>query len=301
MKLSIPLFALAPAILFSSLPLSAQTQPDKGKLPFETRAGDPFVKQPVSNLAVKTEQPPPMPGSPTGDLIVRMEWFSMAPADARKALRKFPRQADLYQWIGDELDKPEKNLVALERLDIIRARSGQRSKMEAIDEVPFATEFDPPQQPQSIGFGVPASPLPSSSTTNVTPPAPAPAAAPGGAQGEKGEPGPSAAPSSSNHVPGDWFSHSTAPSELPVNFLKTQVTPQSFTIRNAGWTVEMEVVVSDDIKTADINLAPEHVRFAGNLIMDSEKQILQPVFETRKLATQIQTRVGMPTDRKSVV
>ena len=87
--------------------------------------------------------------------LVRMEVFTLSREDARTATRKLPKQADLYAWLGAELEK-ENPAVKLERLMVLRVRGGQRSKVQEIDEYPFPTEFDPPKIPQSIGIGQPA-------------------------------------------------------------------------------------------------------------------------------------------------
>ncbi|MES2705088.1 MAG: hypothetical protein V4726_00655 [Verrucomicrobiota bacterium] len=282
LKPFLQLSALALPLLLSATPVPAQNATAKTTAQVQK---DPFVKTetapaPVARIVIAgaSEQ------ETVPEALARMEWVSLTPADARHALRKFPRQADLYQWVQDELDKPDKSAVTLERLEVLRLRSGQRSKVEAIDEQPYATEFQPGQVPQSVGLGVPAAVVDSSTTTHtITPPAPSPSPAPkpAGAKGETGPAGEAALPS-------------LPVSGIPADFLKVPITPQSLEFKNTGWTVEMELTLSEDRRTADINIAPEHIKLMGHVAIDSEKQIFQPVFEASKLATQVAARVGQP-------
>ena len=138
----------------------------------------------------------------------------------------------------------------------IIVRGGQRSKIEVIREFPYPTEFDPPQIPQTFGGG---------STLNGI----------GGSQ---------------------------QGSSFPV----TPTTPNSFTFRNTGVTMEVEATVGEDGYTIDLNLAPEVVEFEGFInygspiqttgtnalgqaepVVLTDNKILQPVFATRKLTTQV--------------
>lgn len=242
-------------------------------------------------------------GVPVGELtvaecLVQMEWFSMTPNDARLALRNFPSQTELYQWIQAELDKGESGKVALERLDIMRVRSGQKSKLEGIVEFPFPTEFVPAQIPQSVSLGVPAGALTTANTTvNNPPPAPAPSPAPAPAPGWKpreegahGEMGPAGEAGPGMAAPGAQVTGGADP-----GFIKTQAIPQSFARKNLGWTAEMELTVSDNRQTVDINYAPEHIQFLREIHWDLKREVTQPVFESQRLATQVMLRTGMPT------
>ncbi len=151
----------------------------------------------------------------------------------------------------------QKKGVDLMTAPSVIVRGGQKSKIEVIREFPYPTEFDPPQIPQTFGGG--------STLGGVG----------GGAQ------------------QGGSF---------PV----TPTTPQSFEFKNTGVTMEVEATVADDGYTIDLNLAPEVIEFEGfinygspiqttgiNALGQSEpvvltdNKILQPVFATRKLATQV--------------
>jgi general secretion pathway protein D len=150
----------------------------------------------------------------------------------------------------------QKKGVDLMTAPSIIVRGGQRSKIEVIREFPYPTEFDPPQIPQTFGGGASINGL-------------------GAAQ---------------------------QGSSFPV----TPTTPNSFTFRNTGVTMEVEATVGEDGYTNDLNLAPEVVEFEGFInygspiqttginalgqnepVVLTDNKILQPVFATRKLTTQV--------------
>jgi general secretion pathway protein D len=152
----------------------------------------------------------------------------------------------------------QKKGVDLMTAPSVIVRGGQKSKIEVIREFPYPTEFDPPQIPQTFGGGA---------TLNAG----------GGGGTQQG-------------------------GSFPV----TPTTPQSFEFKNTGVTMEVEATVADDGYTIDLNLAPEVIEFEGfinygspiqttgiNALGQSEpvvltdNKILQPVFATRKLATQV--------------
>lgn len=151
----------------------------------------------------------------------------------------------------------QKKGVDLMTAPSVIVRGGQKSKIEVIREFPYPTEFDPPQIPQTFG---------------------------GGAS----------------------INGNTGATQQGGSFPVTPTTPQSFEFRNTGVTMEVEATVADDGYTIDLNLAPEVIEFEGfinygspiqttgiNALGQSEpvvltdNKILQPVFATRKLATQV--------------
>ncbi|HEX2746582.1 MAG TPA: Amuc_1098 family type IV pilus outer membrane protein [Verrucomicrobiales bacterium] len=153
----------------------------------------------------------------------------------------------------------QKKGVDLMTAPSIIVRGGQRSKIEVIREFPYPTEFDPPQIPQTFGGG-------------------------GGIGGLGG------------------LGNTQQGSSFPV----TPTTPSSFTFRNTGVTMEVEATVGEDGYTIDLNIAPEVVEFEGFInygspiqttginalgqsepVVLTENKILQPVFATRKMATQV--------------
>ncbi len=220
--------------------------------------------------------------------LVRMEVFTLSREDARTATRKFPKQADLYAWLGAELEK-DKPTVKLERLMVLRVRGGQKSKVQEIDEYPFPTEFDPPKIPQSIGIG---QPVPATTTVTVTPPAPPPVLpTPSAPAGAKGGLGPAGTPAAALPRPAGSSPSDSVFSPWPY----TATTPHSFQFKETGWTVEIELTMSDDGETVDLNIAPEFIRLCGLESQSPSGEVVQPVFETSRIATQILTKIGQAT------
>ncbi len=224
------------------------------------------------------------------EALVRMEVFSLAPGEARRAMKQFPKQADLYAWLGAELEK-EKPAATLELLTVLRVRSGQRSKLEQIAEYSYATEFDPPNIPQHIGIGFPVSGGITTHITNKNPaPAPAPTPpAPAPKPGAPGDPGPPGTPAPV-----------TAPGASPAGRVfapwpYTPTTPSAFTFKNTGWTAEIELTIGDDGRTVDLNMAPQFVKLCGLVSQNPTGEIMQPTFETSKYTGQILTTLGQPT------
>jgi hypothetical protein len=255
----------------------------------EAHPADGPVHLQEAGYAAAGEAPLPLEG------LIRMEVFSLPLEAGRAATRKFPKQADLYAWLGAELEK-ENPTVKLERLMVLRVRGGQKSKLEEIDEYPFPTEFAPAQVPQSIGIGQPAP-----ATTNVTvtpptppsaPPAPAsPDAPPAPPSGAKGDAGPTGAPAAVQPPPagasplGSVFSP----------WLYTPATPHTFQFKKTGWTTEIEMTIADDEETVDLNILPEFTRLCGLESQSPGGEVVQPIFENSKIATQILTKMGQPT------
>src|SRR5436190_8377294 len=98
--------------------------------------------------------PAPLNPASGREAIIRFEVISLPPLTARKALIKYPKEPELYAWLDAELEKKESGVV-LERMNALRVRTGQRSKIESIDENAYPTEFDPPQIPQTFGASGP--------------------------------------------------------------------------------------------------------------------------------------------------
>ena len=133
----------------------------------------------------------------------------------------------------------------------VMARSGQRAKIEVIREFIYPTEYDPPEIPNQVGGGI------------------------GGGSVEV----------------------------FPV----TPATPTAFETRNTGVTLEVDPVLGADEFTIDLNLAPEVVEFDGFInygspistsatnfitgvpeqVIITENRIEMPVFNTRKVTTQV--------------
>ena len=273
-------FLLLPAalMLLSALPAHSQS-------PANPSAADPFLKsnQPLAAASTKQEAALPKEG------LVRVEVFTLSRGEGHAATRKFPKQSELYAWLGGELEK-ENAKVKLERLMVLRVRGGQRSKLEEIAEYPYPSEIDAPEVPQTVGIGLPAPELPPAAAPQAVPVTPAPQ--PGNSTpGAKGETGPVGAPADAAGRPAGSYPAGTVFSPWPY----TAATPQAFTHKNTGWTLEIELTIADDGQSVDLNMAPEFIRLCGLESQSPNGEVLQPNFETSKIATQVQTKFGLPT------
>ncbi len=284
---------LSTALLAGLLSTVAAQQPASGD-PFAdsppplkaVAAADPFVKDSATPAKPAEEDT----ANWVKEGVVRVEYFSLPTASARKVLRQFKKQDDLYAWLGAELEK-DKAEVKLERLSILRVRGGQRSKLEEIAEFPYPTEFDSPQAEAAHPNIVPKPENPPPPTpapapgTPAAPPAPPQKPAGAGTPGDSGSAG----------IPGAPGTSASAPVPSPGASVPAVSTPTSYVFRNTGWTIEMELTFGEDGKTLDINLAPERIRLRGMFPQNTAGDCAQPGFETGKLTTQILTTVGKPT------
>jgi general secretion pathway protein D len=137
----------------------------------------------------------------------------------------------------------------------VMARSGQRAKIEVIREFIYPTEYDPPEIPNQFGS-----------------------------------------------IGGITTGGTSAGGGFPV----TPATPTAFETRNTGVTLEVDPVLGADEFTIDLNLAPEVVEFDGFInygspiltssvnalglvqpVVVTENRIEMPVFNTRKVTTQV--------------
>ena len=86
------------------------------------------------------------PGDPgfASALSVTEETFSLTIADADHLLHDVPSDALRYARLREMLASGK---ARLERLVVLRTKSGQRAVAESIDELRYASEFRPPQKP----------------------------------------------------------------------------------------------------------------------------------------------------------
>ncbi len=93
--------------------------------------------------------------NPVQEGQVHLELFSMLPLTARKTLIARPKEAELYAFLESTAAKQD-GTVQLEQYSMLVVRSGQKSKVWAITEVPYATESSLPQIPQHLSLPVAA-------------------------------------------------------------------------------------------------------------------------------------------------
>lgn len=110
---------------------------------------------------------------------IHLEIYSLPPLAARKALIEKPDEAELFEWLNEELAKPDSG-VKLEHHSITMVRSGQKSRTEGVNEIAWPSEFQVPQIPQHISLPVAPATTGAGSDDAVFPPWPRGASTPTG-------------------------------------------------------------------------------------------------------------------------
>jgi hypothetical protein len=121
---------------------------------------DPFADRAP---ATDPEVPPPLPRN----LTLRFEDFSLDLATAAELLRTGPADEELYQKL---IAMVGKNEARQESMTVIRARSGQRANADSVAEKIFATEYEPPELPNTASACMISPPRCGMSSTGSTMP-----------------------------------------------------------------------------------------------------------------------------------
>ena len=102
-----------------------------------------------------------------GTLSTTEETFSLPIADADQLLHEVSSDALRYARLREMLVSGK---AKLERLTVLRSKSGQRAVAESFDELRYGSEFRPPEIPRSLSDGkvepVPEKPLPENLVKN---------------------------------------------------------------------------------------------------------------------------------------
>lgn len=215
------------------------------------------------------------------DYHVRTEVFALPLTAARQAMRQFPKQADLYNWLVLEMEKPAAT-VQLERMDLLRIRGGHRAKVEGINEYPSPTAYDPAEVSASVVIGE-QSAAPAKGTENG-----AAAAVP-----NKGETVHAAAAGFPAEFPAAGPAGSVPASRVVPPWPYKPPTPTGISTINMGWVQEMGITGNDEGTGADLNLFQEFVRPAGFGMSSGEVE--GPVAaERRRISQSMRTPFGTP-------
>lgn len=188
-------------------------------------------------------------GDKVGNLRMVFRFYSMPRDKARDLLETTTDAEKLHALVRAMPAGDWKQ----ERLLTLHTRSGQRATLEEMAENIYGTEMQPSEPPRVH-----------EKKTEPAATAPAP-----------GQPAPA-----------------PAPVEPPVYTSAKDLLPATFTafdMRPLGWRIEVDPVLGADGLTVDVNLAPEHVEFRGNLedhpLLARYPQM--PVFATQKINTAI--------------
>jgi hypothetical protein len=157
--------------------------------------------------------------------------------------------------------------------------SARETKMEAITEFPYATDFNPPQIPQTYGTIppgaiTPVAPVPTPVPTPPPTPAPQPDKKPSGDQGENGPAG------------------QVAPMSHPWPY--TPVTPTTFETKHLGLEITSHPTLSENHELVDFHATLATVSFVRWEPMNPSKEVLQPQFLRRSSSIYTELTVGKP-------
>ncbi len=246
---------------FAAVVLAAHPCQTIAQAPGPDFAGIPGL-DPLVPLAQEAAEDGDEPEGPV-TLSIMEEVFSLSITDADNLLHDIPSDRLRYARLREMLANGK---VRLEKLVVLRTKSGQRAITESIHELRYQTEFEPPRIPAAV------------------PPVPAaPAQPPAAEKAEKAPPPAEAGPVGA--VPGG---------KPKVDFPVTPSNSIAFETRNIGDTLEVEPVLGPDGITVDLTLVPQTVRYLGERSFGGPEVLKQPIIETGKVTTAVSVRDGQP-------
>jgi hypothetical protein len=225
--------------------LSAQTPPPAARQ-------DPYVAPPpAAGEAAAAEAP--------RNLSLRVEDFSLDLATAAELVRADLGDEELYRRLIAMVGKKE---ARQESMTVIRTRSGNKALGEGILETLYATEYEPPELPNTVGV-------------SISPPKPADG------------PAPDVVPET------DKLEQAVKASQL--GDLRTPATPTSFECRNSGRSIEVEPTASADWQTIDLRISTDNVLHAGTTKHGQGLSLVEmPEFERQHIITAVTVIPGQP-------
>jgi hypothetical protein len=214
-------------------------------------------------------------------VVLTYQTFCLPQATAHALMLEHKAQDELLTAVQAEYAAKH---ATLEQLTVLRTKSGQRARVEEINDYPFFTEVDPPQIPQTLHLG-PMGDQPVKKKPT------APATSTESAGNEAGNvPKPSAANQPTPAVPAPKPSKSNAtPSNSGIGII-TNMTPTTFEVRNLGHTLEVDPVIGEDLQTVDLTISPETVTRIGST--PHGQGMMRPVFRAQKFNTSVTLNTG---------
>lgn len=194
------------------------------------------------------------------NLSLRFEDFSLDLATAAELQRADLGDEELYRRLIAMVGKKE---ARQESMTVVRSRSGNKALAESILETIYATEFEPPELPNTVGV-------------SISPPKPAAEV-----------PAPDTVPET------DKLDQAVEAAQL--DGLRTPATPTSFETRNSGRTVEVEPTASADWSIIDLRFACDYVLHVGTSKHGqglSEAEM--PEFEVQRSNSAVTVTPGKP-------
>ena len=191
------------------------------------------------------------------NISICYETFSIPLAVAAKIQRDQLTDAEFYKRILGAVEKEE---ARQESFTLLRSRWGQKATTESVSEQIYATEFEPPEVPNSVGVSI----MPAEVKDAPTP------------------------------TPDTSKLKDVADLESFAG-LKTPATPTAFEPRNVGITLEIEPTLGEDKRFLDLRLAPEHVSLVGQSTNGQGlSKTEMPIFETQRINTCATFFIGQP-------
>jgi hypothetical protein len=218
----------------------------------------PTAKAPTGKVPTPVPDPAITSSFEARQVLLREEWFTLPQEELRLMLVAGFSDPELRMEIKKRVAQ---QTATMDRFLLIRTKSGQRAKLEHINEFPYPTDFDPPQVNYSVAIVDAATVAAGTKLPQVIP---------------ESEPD---QPQQAGH---------------PMNGglgLQNTATPTTYTVRNIGDTLEVDPVLNEDGKTIDLTFASEQVRFFDSVTYAGYKH---PEFQTRKLYGSLVATSGLP-------
>ena len=233
-------------------PFAGPARPAK---PAQANPDDPFGPGTPAPRPSRFVEPP---AELRSDYSIKYEAFSLDLATAASLMRARPTDVDLYKTVVSMVDNEK---ATQENLTVIRTKSGQRSKVEALYEYIYPTEWEPAETPNVVGV-------------NISPPTPS-----GGKQ--------AAEPPQI-----DKLEDAPTVDELPL--LATPSTATAFETRHLGFTLEVDTVRGEN-GLIEAVIAPEHANLANlSAWGQGVSTLTQPEIESQRLSTSVVLVPGLP-------
>ncbi len=200
------------------------------------------------------------PAAMRQNLSARYEVFSLDLAAAAALQRENPGDAALYLRLIAMVEKKE---AIQESMHVIRCVQGQKSMSENTAEMIYATEYEPPELPNTVGVSI----EPPKSPTATDNPATLP----------------------------DTSKLENAPPLSMFNGIQTPATPTAFQTRNTGITIEMEASVDPDTGKVQLISSFDNVLHVGVTEHGTGlSKTTMPEFEVQKLIGSATVTPGKP-------
>ena len=214
-------------------------------------------------------------GTAPRSLLIRAERFKLAKADAHDLLLAGMSDSAMHEEV---LKRVADKTATLDQLILMRGAEGESIKVSGLEELPFASEFTPPQIPGDLTFADTAGASALEAVKSFVPPPPAEPPSP---------PVDPANPPPPQIVP-------KLPLGKPVKVgvgLITNAAPNKLEFKPLGDTWEVEVGFLSDAQTMKLYWKTESRRWLGDSFFNNA---YRPNFQTQRLTGSTNNPLGKP-------